>query len=310
MNHAPRLTVGLPVFNGEDYLAEALESLLAQTFTDFELIISDNASTDGTEQICRRYAARDPRVHYVRQPRNLGISANHNVLVALARGTLFKWAGHDDLFDPDLLRRCVQLLDEHPDAVLATAWTAVIDENGEVTDVVDQYPADSDSPRAAARYRGLLRAISGDDDYGVIRTAALRSTGLLGSYYHADRALVLELSLIGRFLRIPEPLYFRRDRADRVSRPSSTRRNQAIRDWCVRHDPARAGQPVARLLGEYVLAFFTGIARAPIPAADKRACCAELVRYLGARALRLPSAHDEVRDGAVVVRPAPADGAA
>ena len=89
MNHAPRLTVGLPVFNGEDYLAEALESLLAQTFTDFELIISDNASTDGTEQICRRYAARDPRVHYVRQPRNLGISANHNVLVALARA--FYW---------------------------------------------------------------------------------------------------------------------------------------------------------------------------------------------------------------------------
>jgi glycosyltransferase involved in cell wall biosynthesis len=292
VNTAPRLSVGLPVYNGQDYLAQALDALLEQSFSDFELIISDNASTDGTEEVCRRYAAEDDRVRYIRQPRNTGISENHNVLVRQARGSLFKWAGHDDLFDRDLLRRCVTLLEANPDAVLATSWTAHIDENDRVIRVITQYPLASDSPRAPERYRGMLHAVTGDDDYGVIRTDALRATPLLSSYYHSDRALVAELCLHGKFLRHPEPLYFRRDLADRVSRPSSTRRGQAIRDWCVKHDPRRADRlrhPTARLLSEYMWAFFAGIARAPISASDKRACYRELVGYLGGRAFRATS---------------------
>ena len=83
---APTLSVGLPVYNGERYLAESLDALLAQTYADFELIISDNASTDGTAEICREYAARDPRIRYVRQPVNVGAGPNHNLLVPLARG--------------------------------------------------------------------------------------------------------------------------------------------------------------------------------------------------------------------------------
>ena len=289
MNTVPRLTVGLPVFNGENFLPQALDALLGQRFTDYELIISDNASTDGTEEMCRRYAAQDRRIRYLRQPRNAGISRNHNVLVEQARGSLFKWAGHDDLFDRDLLRRCVTVLDEHPDAVLATAWTAIIDEDNRITDVTTRYPLDSDAERPSARFRGLLHAVSGDDDYGVIRIEPLRATRLLGSYYHADRALVAELSLYGKFLRIPEPLYFRRDLLDRASRATSERRGQAIRDWCVKHDPRRADRlrhPTSRLLAEYLGAFVSGITRAPIPPAEKRTCYTDLVTYLGSRALR------------------------
>src|ERR1051325_12180076 len=96
MNRAPRLTIGLPVYSGEKYVAEPLDALLGQTFTDFELIISDNASTDRTGSICRRYEQQDPRVRYVRQPRYIGLSPNHNFVAAQARGELFKWASRSE----------------------------------------------------------------------------------------------------------------------------------------------------------------------------------------------------------------------
>ena len=105
MTSVPRLSIGLPVYNGEDFLAESLDSLLGQTYEDFELIISDNASTDGTADICRRYEKQDSRIRYIRQPRNLGCAPNHNVLVQYARGELFKWASHDDLYGRELIER-------------------------------------------------------------------------------------------------------------------------------------------------------------------------------------------------------------
>ena len=130
MNAVPRLTIGLPVYNGENYLAESLDALLGQTFEDFELIISDNASTDATADICRRYEQLDSRVSYFRQPRNIGLAPNHNFVVEQARGELFKWASDDDLYARDLLERCVEALDENPDVVLAHSWTAMIDGSG------------------------------------------------------------------------------------------------------------------------------------------------------------------------------------
>ena len=111
---APRLSIGLPVYNGENYLAESLDALLGQSFEDFELIISDNASTDGTAAISRRYERLDSRVRYVRQPRNVGLAPNHNIVVEQARGELFKWASHDDVYGRELLERCVVALDENP----------------------------------------------------------------------------------------------------------------------------------------------------------------------------------------------------
>ena len=129
MSAVPRLSIGLPVYNGEGLLPEAIEALLGQSYKDFELIISDNASTDGTAEICRDYEAQDSRVRYVRQPSNVGVIANHNGLVAHARGEFFKWASHDDLYAGDYLQRCVDALDEHPEAVLAHAWWVLMDES-------------------------------------------------------------------------------------------------------------------------------------------------------------------------------------
>lgn len=119
MTDRPRLSIGLPVYNGEEYLAESLDALLGQTYGDFELVISDNASTDGTQDICREYAARDARIRYLRQPRNIGATPNHNQVFAECRGELFKWASHDDLYGRDLLRRCVEALDARPEVILA-----------------------------------------------------------------------------------------------------------------------------------------------------------------------------------------------
>src|SRR6516164_196463 len=118
MTSVPRLSIGLPVYNGEKYLAESLDSLLGQTFEDFELIISDNASTDSTGDICQRYAKQDSRIRYIRQPRNIGLAANHNFVIGQARGDLFKWAADDDLCARDLVRDCVDALDEYPRVVL------------------------------------------------------------------------------------------------------------------------------------------------------------------------------------------------
>src|SRR5882762_8329729 len=98
MTGVPRLSLGLPVYNGEEYLAESLDALLGQSYGDFELVISDNASADGTEEICRQYADKDSRIRYVRQPKNIGATPNHNYLFEVCRTELFKWVSHDDLY--------------------------------------------------------------------------------------------------------------------------------------------------------------------------------------------------------------------
>ena len=126
MSTGPRLSIGLPVYNGESLLPEAIEALLGQSYKDFELIISDNASTDRTAEICRGYEEQDSRVRYIRQPRNIGMVPNHNFLVGVARGEFFKWASYDDLYARDFLQRCVDALDKHPEAALAHAWCVLM----------------------------------------------------------------------------------------------------------------------------------------------------------------------------------------
>ena len=188
MTRAPKLSVGLPVYNGQNYLAESIEALLGQSYEDFELIISDNASTDDTADICRRYEKEDPRIRYFRQEHNIGGAPNHNFLVEQARGELFKWASHDDLYGRDLLKLCVDALDEFPHVVLAHSWTAVIDASGTVTKAV-RYGLATASPSAPERFRSILYEVGGDDDGGVIRMDVLRRAPLLASYHHSDRTL-------------------------------------------------------------------------------------------------------------------------
>jgi len=275
MSTAPRLTVGLPVYNGEEYLAESLEALLGQSFTDFELIISDNASTDDTGDICRRYEKQDSRVRYFRQPRNLGLAPNVNFLRSQARGELYKEAAHDDLYARNLLERCVEVLDEYPRVVLVHSWTAKIDGSGKVTEAYE-YPLDTASPRAPERFRSILFDSGGDDDYGVTRMDVLRRTALKGSYHHSDRTIVAEIVLHGPFYQVPEWLFFRRELPTRHSRGTMRRR-------CTNMDPRRANRwlhPVVRLYGEYVWAYVSAIRRAPLSAAEREECYRHLAHWV------------------------------
>jgi glycosyltransferase involved in cell wall biosynthesis len=277
----PRLTVGLPVYNGERYLAESLDALLGQAYEDFELIISDNASTDGTADICHGYERQDSRVRYIRQPRNIGLAANHDLVVEESRGELFKWASHDDLYGRDLLGLCVDALDASPKAVLAHSWTAMIDSVGAVTESIE-YPLSTNSPHAPERFRSLLFDDGGDDIYGVIRTRVLRHALPQGSHHHSDRTIVAEISLYGSFCQIPDWLYFRRDHPERAEQACPT-----LRARCANMDPRRADplrHPAARLYGEYVWAYVSAIRHAPLSPDDRRQCYRYLGQWLTARA--------------------------
>ena len=133
----PRVSVGIPVFNGENFLAHAIEAVLAQSYRDFELIICDNASTDAAEAICRRYAAADRRVRYHRNARNLGVGPNYDLCFAHARGVFFKWMAHDDAIEPNFLEETVARLEANPEAVLCCVNVCEIDADGRIVKEFD-----------------------------------------------------------------------------------------------------------------------------------------------------------------------------
>jgi glycosyltransferase involved in cell wall biosynthesis len=281
MSAAPCLSIGLAVYNGETYLAESLDALLGQSYEDFELIISDNASTDGTADICRRYAKQDSRIRYIRQARNIGAAPNHNFVFQEASGELFKWASDDDLYARDLLQRCVNALDENPHIVLAHSSTAIIDESGTIMNMLE-YPLATASLRAPERFHSMLFANGGDDIYGVVRASVMRRTALHGSHHHADRTITTEIALHGPFYQVPDWLYFRRDHPERAEQACPT-----VRTRCVNMDPRRADRlrhPAVRLYGEYILGYVAAIRRAPLPPADRQECYRYLVQWMTSRA--------------------------
>jgi glycosyltransferase involved in cell wall biosynthesis len=204
----PRVSIALPVRNGERLLPRALDSLLAQDFEDFELIICDNASSDGTRELCLDYGAKDRRIRYVRGERNIGVMPNFNRALDFARGEYFKWAAHDDWCDPRFLGRCVEVLDANPAVVLCTTQTTQIDELGNPL-VVNFRPLDLRSPDPSERFKKVLWSPPAVYPiYGVSRTSALRRSGLFRSHSGADRIMIAELSLLGQIWQVPEPLFF------------------------------------------------------------------------------------------------------
>ena len=221
---SPRVTIGVPVFNGESFLAETLDSLLNQTFSDFEIVISDNASTDQTEQICREYAARDPRIRYYRSDLNRGAALNHNRVFELATGEYFKWNSADDICAPEFLARCVAALDGDPTAVMAVSEAVEIDQHGTrlaSVSVPGQTLLAVVPPAAPAhvRFRQNIRI----DHlcltiYSLIRSDVLRQTDRIGGYTDSDRVLLAHLALFGKCVVIPALLLFNRDHPGRFTR--------------------------------------------------------------------------------------------
>jgi glycosyltransferase involved in cell wall biosynthesis len=207
MGDHPVVTIGMPTYNGARFIREALDSLLAQDFSDFELIVSDNASTDRTEAICREYAARDSRVRYYRVERNEGAVWNFNRVFELARGKYFMWAADDDIRAPEYLAECLRVISEDEGVAIVHTFVETIDEDGSFIRVEDSdLAADSPSPRERSRklleHRFWTYAF-----YGLIRAETLRASGPLGTYVWFDYGMVYKLSLYGKIVQVRAPLF-------------------------------------------------------------------------------------------------------
>ena len=205
----PHVSVGLPVCNGERFVAQAVESILSQTFRDIELIICDNASTDATERICREYAERDSRIRYYRSEQNRGAAWNHNRVVELARGKYFKWQCHDDYCDPTFIEKCLAGIRGDPSVVLCYPRFVRVDEQGRRLGVKSSRVVGDAEPHM--RHRSLIyRRDSCEEIYGIARTDVVGKTSLIGPYSNSDDTFLAELILQGRFREVPEPLFFYR----------------------------------------------------------------------------------------------------
>jgi glycosyltransferase involved in cell wall biosynthesis len=273
---SPRVSIGLPVYNGAAYLAAAVESIRAQTFGDFELLIADNASTDDTETIGRRYADQDPRIRYRRQPCNLGAVENHRWVYERSAGQYFKWAAHDDVLHPEFLARCVAALDADPELAYCFTRTVVIDAAGRELGRFRVSVPDVHSPHPHQRYRGLLRTDRWCVElFGLFRRAALEQTRLMESYVASDRVLRAELGLVGRGREIPEYLFYSRDHDQRSTRAMPAHHLRTA--W---YDPRLAGRwvlPHWRLWMEYG----RSIRRARLTASEKWKCAGAWLGWVG-----------------------------
>lgn len=214
MSGRPRLSIGMPVYNGEPFIKEAIDSILLQDFDDFELVISDNASTDRTREIILDYSRRDPRIRYSFNEENLGAALNYNLVFELSSGLYFKWAPADDVCAPGYFAHCVEILDRNQDVILCYPRTIVIDKNGEE---IERYSEELHLQCAKPherykqlheRFRHLLKC---NAVLGLIRASSLRETRLIGKFTGSDMVLLGELAILGKFFEVPEYLFLRRD---------------------------------------------------------------------------------------------------
>ncbi len=266
----PIVSIGLPVYNGEDFVAETMDSLLRQTFGDFEIIISDNASTDKTAEICLNYAEKDSRIKYFRNSTNLGAAENYNKVFRLSEGKYFKWAAHDDCYEPEYIEKCLEKLVQNENAVLCYTQRIIIDETGNMQEKVkDELVLDSPSP--AERFGKFLKifryhTIHCDPVFGLIKSSELAKTPLIAKFPTSDMTLLAELSLLGVFCEVGEYLFLRRRHAK-----MSTKMNPKPSQRLAWFDPSLKGKvqyPRWRWLAE----FMRSVKRTEIGISEKIKC--------------------------------------
>lgn len=268
----PSISIGLPVYNGARFLPQALESLLGQSFSDIELIVSDNASSDSTQNICTEYAARDARIRYVRQNVNIGAMRNWNFVAKQARGKYFKWSSASDYCAPDMLARCFAAMEAESDIVLCYGQTCLVDqETGELTEYSGNIELMEDRPHE--RFSKLCGSLKLNNAYGgLIRTDVLHRTKLNRLYSGGDIILMAELALMGRFRLLPPTLLYRR-----MGRETSSNELSAS-DLAVFLDPQKTHN-LDLLHFSTHLGYLGAVLRAPINPLEKLKTLALVCRH-------------------------------
>lgn len=260
----PRVSVGIPVYNGAAYLDEAIRSVQSQTLSDVEILVSDNGSTDASPDIAARCAAEDARIRLVRQPENRGAAWNYNELLRLARAPLFKWTPADDRMAPLHLERCVVALDAAPSAVLAYPRTELIDSEGRIAGVYDD-GLELLEPQPWRRAAHFVRAINlCNAVLGVFRSDVLRGTRQIQGFPGADAVLLLEAALRGQVLEIPERLFQRRIHP--AASHEANRSREALERWFDPNSARRFRLPVRY---ELLAAYLRAAREAPLPAGQR-----------------------------------------
>jgi glycosyltransferase involved in cell wall biosynthesis len=274
---SPKVGIGLPVYNGAEFLAAAIDSLLAQSFEDFELTNSDNGSNDTTEEICREFACCDSRIRYLRYSENRGAYWNFNNVCRASRGEYFRWAAHDDLCDVDLLQHCVKVLDDDETVVWTQGTQVFVGPDGDRLSpdgklVTLKERCRSSKPRI--RFEEVLLGGSCSlDIFALMRRETLQRTRLLLPYYGSEKVLLGEMSLSGRHFQIPDARFLQRVHPHTSGNLKTAAEQQK---WC---DPKRAtrfASPRLRLLRGHV----GSVMRHPLSPTDRFGCFLAISKYL------------------------------
>lgn len=278
ISHSPSICIGLPVRNGARYLRQALESILAQSHDDFRLLISDNASTDTTAEICREYADRDPRIRYFRQGHNIGASLNFNRVFQPGDAPYFKWAAHDDVLLPDYLRRCVELLEHDPGLAIAHSRSLRIDADGRVIGDYDDELRLA-AARPSERFRRMLWVDHFTEVFGLMRSRLIARTRLYGGHGGADRHFMAEMVLQGDVGYVEARLFLRRQHPESFC--DALNDNAARLKWFdpLARSPATLTAPIK--LQHYLISLL----RLPLPASERAACLAYVMAWATRRGL-------------------------
>ena len=279
----------MPVFNGERYIKSAIDSILGQTYEDFELVISDNASTDNTQNICLDYKAQDSRIRYQRSKENVGAPPNYNRVFLLSKGQYFKWAAHDDVMAPTYLEKCMNVLENDSSIVLCQSKVGRIDEDGKIVGNWDDWTLRNiGSFKPHERFADMISwRNTGLTLMGVVRAECMARTPLHGYYLGADLNLTAEVSLMGRVYEIQEHLFFRRDHGQAYSNMYNALAryefNSPVRDyrkqlawWGVTKKDFLSGLPRWKSFFEY----FRSVNRVPLGFIEYLLCNKAMCRWL------------------------------
>lgn len=276
---SPIASIGVPVFQGDDYLEEAMEAIRAQDYGRLEIVISDNASTDRTPEIIAKYADSDDRIVSIRQTTNIGAAENYNVVFQESHGDYFAWNAHDDYSSPDFISSGVKALESDPTAVVAIGRPIRVDSTGLTLEEIP-VPPDFRSDSPAVRFRAAARTSTAPVVFGLFRSSALSQTSLHEPFTGSDRNFVAEILLYGRAVEAGGSEFYLREHENRSVRrlaKGSERFTHPRESWFA---PQRAGKvvfPSWRRLGSY----FGAVTRAGhLGLRDRLVCYWTVVRLL------------------------------